>query len=149
MRRRWRRAVAVVLAGGVLAVGAVLLLDRGPHGAPSPQALVDGYLDALRGNDRGALADLADPDHDAAADIPARLRALGAGRLVVTSTTIGHTESDALTPVDIDGILDGRPYHDALWLYRHGQRWYVGLGPSRRAGHPKPTGAGVAQRRLR
>ncbi len=139
MRRGWRRAGALVVAAGALVVGAVLLLDRGPPGAASQQALVDAYLGALRDDDRGALADLADPDHDAADEIPKRLRALGGGRLVVARTSIGHTESDALASADVDGTVAGQPYHDVLWLYRHGHRWYVALGPSRDA-HPKPTG---------
>ncbi|MEU7873909.1 hypothetical protein [Dactylosporangium sp. NPDC049140] len=130
-----RRAIAGVAVIGALTVAGVivLVLHRGPGGAASPQAAVAGYVAALGAGDRGRLEDIADPDHDASTEIPDRLRRLGSGRLVVTGTAIGTTESDHLRPVDITGTVEGSPYSERLWLYRHDDRWFIALGPHRDA----------------
>jgi hypothetical protein len=57
---------------------------------------------------------------------------------VVTGRSIGTTESAATRPADLAGTVEGAPCAERLWLYRHGARWFVALGPSRNA-HPKGT----------
>ncbi|MDG6107273.1 hypothetical protein Daura_31100 [Dactylosporangium aurantiacum] len=57
---------------------------------------------------------------------------------MVTGTAIGATESDSQRPVDITGTVEGSPYSDRLWLYRHDGRWFIALGPNRNA-QPKGT----------
>src|SRR4051794_39989260 len=118
MRRTALAGLAVT--GALVAAGAIVLvvvLHRGPGGAASPESAVAGYVAALDANDRGRLADIADPDHDGSTEIPDRLRRLGSGRLVVTGTAIGTTESDSQRPVDITGTVQGSPYSERLWLY--------------------------------
>ncbi|MET7402228.1 hypothetical protein ABZS66_52985 [Dactylosporangium sp. NPDC005572] len=130
-------AAAAVLLAGLVGL-AVALARADPGGAADPQAAVAGYVEALAAGDRGRLERLADPEHDAAAEITDRLQRLGAGRLVVTGVSIGSTESAAVRPADLTGLLDGAPFIDRIWLYRHDGRWFVALGPHRYA-HPKGT----------
>lgn len=42
---------------------------------------------------------------------------------------IDDTEADHVKSVTITGTLDGAPFSEKLWLYRHDDRWYVALGP--------------------
>ncbi|MGI5241399.1 hypothetical protein [Dactylosporangium sp. CA-139066] len=136
---RWKTIIGLAVIGALAIVGVIVfVLQRGPDGAASPESAVSDYVAALKANDRGRLENIADPDHDASTEIPARLRQLGAGRLVVTGTAIGTTESDSQRPVDITGTVEGSPYSDRLWLYRHDGRWFIALGPNRNA-HPKGT----------
>lgn len=110
-----------------------LVVPHAPKGAGSPESVVADYVSALREDDRDRLENIADPGHDASTEIPDRLRRLGAGKLTVTSTTIGTTESDSQKPVDIVGTAGGAPYREQLWLYRRDGRWFIALGPVRSA----------------
>jgi len=137
MKRNLLVATAAVVITIAAVVIVVLVSTRGPHGAASPQAAVDAYVSALRDNDSGRLKDLADPDHDPSQEIKNRLTQLGGDSLSSVSTSIGSTESDFTKPVYLTGVLNGQPYTDTLWLYRHGSRWFIALGPHR---HPHPKG---------
>lgn len=136
MSRKFRPLAGAV---GVLALVAVasFAVKGGPDGATSPELAVSGYVAAVKADDRDGLANLADPDHDSNTEITNRLRRYG-GRLAVTGVSIGSTESDSAKPADLAGTVDGAPYHERLWLYRHDDRWFVALGPDKNA-HPKRT----------
>ena len=127
--------VAIALA---VIVAVVVFVTRGPHGTASPQAAANAYLTALRASDAGRLRDIADPDHDSSREIPDRLAELGGDRLSSVTTSIDPTESDVIRAADFTGLLNGQPYTDVLWLYRHSDRWFVALGPHRHP-HPKQT----------
>ena len=137
LKRVWILTVAAVIAIAIVA-GIIMFVTRGPNGAESPGATADAYLSALRDDDAKALEEIADPDHESAQEIKNRLARLGGDKLSGATFSIGSTESDANKPVQITGILDGQPYSETLWLYRHGKRWFVALGPQRNA-HPKGT----------
>ncbi|MFG2042003.1 hypothetical protein [Dactylosporangium sp. NPDC048998] len=135
------RKLLLVVAGIVVlaAIGVtVYLVRRGPDGAASPESAVSEYVAALKAHDRGRLENIADPDHDAGGEISNRLEQFGDNKLMVTSTSIGDTESDATKRVDVVGTVNGAPFTEQLWLYRHDHRWFVALGPNRNA-HPKET----------
>ncbi len=129
---------AAILIAIAATAAIIMFATRGPHGTESPEATANAYVSALRNNDSSRLKDIADPDHDAAQEIKSRLAQLGGNRLSSTTISIGSTESAATKPAQITGILDGQPYTDELWLNRHGNRWFVALGPNRNA-HPKGT----------
>src|SRR5690242_20707363 len=94
MSRKLLLATFVTFA--LVAAGAILFLtQRGPTGADSPESAVSEYVTALQEHDPGRLEEIADPDHDAAREIPARLRHFGSDELAVDSTSISGTESDA------------------------------------------------------
>jgi hypothetical protein len=123
----------------LIAAGAIFFLSpRGPAGADSPESAVTEYVSALQEHDPGRLAEIADPDHDATREIPARMRHFGSDELAVASTSISGTESDATKRADLAGTVNGASFTDQLWLYRRDDRWYVALGPNRNA-HPKGT----------
>ncbi len=129
-----RSSVALGIAGVVLVavLGVVyLVVPHAPEGAGSPESVVADYVAALRDNDRDRLEDIADPGHDASTEITDRLRRLGGGKLTVTGTAIGTTESDSQRPVDIVGTTGGAPFSEQLWLFRRDDRWFIALGPVR------------------
>lgn len=138
-----RRRILLFATAGVVVIAAVvvtlsLTVFRGPSGAPTPEAALGEYLAALDSGDRSRMEAIADPEHDTATEITRRLRELGGGRLTVKSTSVNRTEADHEMAATITGKLSGAPYTDTVWLDRHGDRWYVAIGPNRNA-HPKGT----------
>ncbi len=134
-RKRW----LLVGAGAALVVLFMITsnsVTRGSRGAASPEAAVTGYVAALAADDKEKLARLADPDPRNADEITERLRKFGAGKLTVSDTSFQKTESDHMVRATITGTVAGRAVKDTLWLRRHGDRWFLSLGPGKE-GHPR------------
>lgn len=118
--------VVVVVAVGVTIA---LVAQRDPGGMPTPEEAVAEYIESLRLQERNRLERLADPDYIADAEIERRLAELGGGRLVIDDVVINPTVSEILMAAYLTGRRDGQPYADRLWLNRHGDRWFIELGP--------------------
>ncbi len=124
-------------------LGALLLLAGCSSPEPDTEAqerVLRDYIAAVQQGDRARLAELAGPRVDAAADIEAKISAVGGRewRAVQVTWDRGQFAGSARAQITATGP-DGRPVRDSVDLTRDADTWRVALGMARDGGEPAAT----------